>query len=179
MFSVLSGCGGNQFFSRELPPPETKVAVVIFTDFNCPACKFASGLTKKIKNISGLYFELRHLPLPISGHETSEAAANAFECGKVQGFGDKMEDALFKNQGTFSEELFLKIPKTHNFGKEFNSEKFEKCVIGNEFKGLTRKDLSVAKNLKINATPTFFVNGAKTTSKELLEKISAEFKKLK
>ncbi len=158
------------------PAPEgTKVVVVEFSDFNCPACRSASEIAKKIRKIPNLYFEFRHFPLPISGHETSSAAANAFECGRTQGFGEKMEEVLFANLGNLSEELFLKLPEIHNFGESFDSEKFEKCVIENEFGDLVKKDLSFAKRSGLNSTPTFFVNGLKTPRSDLLTTVAAEF----
>jgi protein-disulfide isomerase len=176
---ILNGCGGNQFLNRETPPVGTKVVVVEFSDFNCPACRTASELSKKLKDIPNLYFEFRHLPLPIKGHDSSKIAANAFECGRVQNFGDKMEDALFENQGNLNEKLFLEIPEIYNFGGEFNFEEFEKCVVEGEFENLVTKDLNFARSQNLNATPTFFVNGVKTTQGDLLKKIAAEFEKLK
>jgi protein-disulfide isomerase len=41
------------------------------------------------------------------------------------------------------------------------------------------KDLNFARSQNLNATPTFFVNGVKTTQGDLLKKIAAEFEKLK
>lgn len=172
---LLAGCSGEPILTREDPPAGTKVVVVEFSDFNCPACRAASETAAKIKNIPGLYFEFRHLPLPIAGHETSAAAANAFECARSQGFADEMEAALFENVGNLDEDLFLKIPEKYDFGENLDSEKFEACVTESEFKSLVDRDYNAARSRGINATPTFFVNGIKTNRSELLKTIAAEF----
>jgi protein-disulfide isomerase len=176
---VLSGCSVNQSLTRETPPVGTKVTVVEFSDFNCPACAGASQIAKKIKTIPNLYFEFRHLPLAIRGHETSEAAANAYECARYQDFGEEMEDALFENQGSLNEKLFLRIPETYNFGENFDSAVFEQCITDNQFGSLVKRDMSAARSLGVNATPTFFVDGIKTPRGNLLKKIAEKFEKVK
>jgi len=172
---ALTACSGNKFLSREDPPAGTKVVVVEFSDFNCPACRTASGQAAKIKHLPNLYFEFRHFPLPISGHETSDIAANAYECARDQDLADEMESALFENQGSFSEKFFLTIPQRYDFGENFDSEKFKSCVTGNEHAGLVKRDSDKAISSGVNATPTFFVNGVKTTRSDLLETVQGAF----
>ncbi len=175
---LLSGCSGNQLLARETPPDGTKVVVIEFSDFNCPACKSASVLAQKIKAIPNLYFEFRHFPLPILGHESSAAAANAFECAREQIFEAEMENALFENQGRLNKEFFVKIPELYNFTGNFNAGEFEKCISENRYEGLVKNDTRTAISSGINATPTFLVNGVKTPRSNLLEAIANEFKKV-
>ncbi|MFH1375775.1 MAG: thioredoxin domain-containing protein [Patescibacteria group bacterium] len=172
---LLTGCGGSQFLTRDTPPANTKVVVVEFSDFNCPACASASELAKKIKAIPGLYFEFRHLPLPIRGHETSSAAANAFECAREQGQGDEMESALFDNQGRLDAELFAKLPSLYDFGENFDGEDYEQCLKEDRYGGLVGKDKRTAAVNGVNSTPTFFVNGEKTSGSNLLEVVKQAF----
>ncbi|MCF7846233.1 MAG: thioredoxin domain-containing protein [Candidatus Peribacteraceae bacterium] len=172
---ALAGCTGNTNWSRESPPDGTKVTVVEFSDFNCPACRAASETASKIKGLPNLYFEFRHLPLPISGHESSPAAANTFECAREQGFGQEMEEALFKNQGSFTESLFLRIPKTYDFDEDFDQTEFAECVSGNNYADLVEADYNFARQQGLNSTPTFFVNGIKTTYRDLLKTVAAAF----
>ncbi|MFH0834462.1 MAG: thioredoxin domain-containing protein [Patescibacteria group bacterium] len=176
---ALSGCASSGNLNRETPPSGTKVVVVEFSDFNCPACKAASELVKNLEDIPNLYIEFRHRPLPIQGHETSPIAANAYECAKTQNFGREMESALFENQGKFSNDFFLQIPMLYNFGANFDAAKFKQCVEGDEFGGLVTSDSAFAENHGINSTPTFFVNGVKTNRADLATTIQAVFDAVK
>ena len=148
-----------------------------FSDFNCPACRSASELAGKIKNIPNLYFEFRHFPLPLRGHESSKIAANAFECAREQNFGDEMETALFADQSRLGEKLFLEIAEQSHFAGNFDAEKFAKCVAEGNFEKLVERDAQAALNFGVNATPTFFVNGVKTPRDELLEAVRQAFEK--
>lgn len=172
---LLTGCGGNSFLVRETSPADAKVIVVEFSDFNCPACAGASELAKKIKDIPGLYFEFRHLPLPIRGHETSAAAANAYECAREQGQGDEMEEILFANQGRLDAELFAEIPALNDFGADFDTEDYAQCLSEDRHGGLVGKDKRTAAVNGVNSTPTFFVNGKKTSSSNLVEVVKQAF----
>lgn len=162
-------------WARATPPTDTKVIVIEFSDFNCPACRAAATTANKIKEIPNLYFEFRHLPLPLVGHDSSRAAANAFECAREQNFGEKMEIALFANSGKLDEDLFLQIPKKYNFSEDLDFEKFEKCVVENKFKKMIDNDYNFARGRGVNATPTFFVNGVKTMRSDLLKTVAAAF----
>ena len=173
---LLAGCAGDATnWSRATPPAGTKVVVVEFSDFNCPACSAAAATANKIKNLPNLYFEFRHFPLPLVGHDSSPAAANAFECARAQNFGEEMEAALFANSGQLGEKLFLAIPKKYNFGENFDSAEFEKCVVDGEFDDFVQKDVNFANSRGLNATPTFFVNGTKATRSNLLKTVAAAF----
>ncbi|MFH0776744.1 MAG: thioredoxin domain-containing protein [Patescibacteria group bacterium] len=176
---VVAGCSSQTTLNRETPPAGTKVVVVEFSDFNCPACRAASELVANLQGIPNLYIEFRHRPLPISGHETSPSAANTFECARAQNFGNEMETALFANQGKFSTELFLQIPTLYKFGSKFDSEKFKKCIDDNEFSDLVKSDSDFAQGIGVNATPTFFVNGVETERSDLAAKIQAAFDAVK
>lgn len=86
-----------------------------------------------------------------------------------------MEEALFKNQGSFTESLFLRIPKTYDFDEDFDQTEFAECVSGNNYADLVEADYNFARQQGLNSTPTFFVNGIKTTYRDLLKTVAAAF----
>lgn len=175
---VLTGCGASDspFLTRNETPTDAKIVVVEFSDFNCPACRGAQPVVRELKRQSGLYFELRHLPLAIPGHETSYAAAAAYECGAEQNYGAKFETALFDNQGNFSDEFFLRLPTIYGFAADdtFNSEDYQACLSEERYAKLVSADVRAAAGAGLRATPTFVVNGKVVTGASALQQAVAE-----
>ena len=95
LLTLLAACGGStggNLATTEVPA-ETQVTVVEFSDFNCPACAASYPVTREVRRLPNVHFEYRNFPLDIPGHETSFAAANAFECGVAQGKAEEFEAA--------------------------------------------------------------------------------------
>ena len=175
---LLAGCGAtdNPFLTRGETPPDAKIVVVEFSDFNCPACRGAQPVVREVKRQPGVHFELRHLPLPILGHETSYAAAGAYECGAEQDYGAVFEAALFDNQGSFSEEFFANIPSVYGFETDgtFNSTDYQACLAEERHSKLVSSDARTAARANLRSTPSFVVNGKVVTGGSALQQAVAE-----
>lgn len=160
---LLAACGTPQppvdanKLDREPLTAEQKVTVIEFSDFNCPACKASHKNTRELRALSGVHFELHHFPLGIAGHETSPAAANAYECAAAQGYGKEMETALFEYQEPFTQEWLLAVPARYSL--PLDTAKYSACVKNEEFKKRVDDDYQTAIALKLNGTPAFIVNG--------------------
>jgi uncharacterized membrane protein/protein-disulfide isomerase len=96
-----------------IPTDGAKVAVVIFSDFQCPHCRAAHDAYKAlIAKYSGrsVRFVLKHFPLegecnsyaPNGGHSAACEAAAAVVLARQTGKAEKMTDWLFENQETLT-----------------------------------------------------------------------------
>jgi protein-disulfide isomerase len=132
------------------------VTVVMFTDFQCPACarthpvlKYAlSGYADRVR------FVVRDFPLE-DIHKDAFQAALAANAARVQGKFNEYTDILYRNQDAldraslvkYASELGLNVKQ---FELDFNSEKTAAEV---------RKDMADGESYGVNSTPTIFVNG--------------------
>lgn len=138
-------------------PSDAKVTVVEFSDFQCPFCAkgadIVNALKKKYKG--KVKFVFKHFPLPF--HKQAEKAAVAAECvseQKAENFW-KMHDSMFADQSKLSETDLAATAK--KLGAD--EKKFTECLSTNKYLTKVKKDLAEGKELGIDSTPTFFVNG--------------------
>ena len=152
--------------------PEARVTLVEFMDYNCPACSYiAPALKEYVNNSNGrVKLIVRHLPLPIAGHETSVVSAEAATASNKFGKFAEYHQGVFSIPNKTRENLIdlavtLGIPK-EDFIKELDSEETKKIV---------SEDTTLAGSLKIQGTPTIFINGKlHDTKKDLGEAIAEE-----
>lgn len=161
----------------------SKVAIVAFIDFQCPYCaQFAREVFPDLERTyleSGrVLFALRHLPLE-SIHPNALGAAVGAECAGEQGKFWQMHDRLFLDPKS----LDPASVKRQAVAVGLNVDAFETCVSGPvAFK--VKADASIAGQLQVNGTPTFFVgvvgpDGRVTVRHRLVGASSlAEFAKL-
>jgi len=158
--------------------PDAKVVITEFSDFECPACKsFATGTAKIIEEEyikTGLVrFEYKHLPLP--QHEPSASnAANAAECAADQGKFWEMHDYLFQEQGKQGANTFTQIRlKTMASELGLNSSEFDQCLSRQTHAQTVQQDVAESRQLRVNSTPTIYVNGQRVANPSLTELRSA------
>ena len=154
--------------------PDAKVVVTEFSDFECPACKgFAEGAAKIIEEEyvkTGLVrFEYKHLPLP--QHEPSATnAANAAECAADQGKFWEMHDYLFQEQGKQGANTFTQIRlKTMASELGLDTGEFEQCLSRQTHARRIQDNITESRQLRVNATPTIFVNGQRVPNPSLTD----------
>lgn len=134
-----------------------KVAVVIFSDFQCPFCskaaKTVSDLKKKYGNKVKIAF--KHFPLPM--HKDAGPASEASMCVNEQGKDKfwKFHDLVFAAQDKLDPESLAKHAKASGA----DEKKFKECFDGKKYADFVKKDLQYGEKLGVRSTPTFFVNG--------------------
>lgn len=136
---------------------DSKVYLVEFSDFQCPACKAYKPVVDKIlkKNQEQIVFGYRHFPLP--QHPFGYKAALVSEIAAAEGKFWQMYEYLFENQDQFSEEFIKQSGKAIGM----DEKKFQQALDNKEYEAKIAKDISDGSKLGINSTPTFFLNGEK------------------
>jgi len=140
--------------------PEAQVVVVEYADFQCPACASYQPLTSRLaEEYSDVAVVYRHYPL-ISIHPNAFNAAKASEAAGKQDKFWEMHDLLYQKQNEWSSERNAK-GKFFEYaeGLELDMEKFESDFDADEVKDKVEKDMFEAQALRLNLTPSFFING--------------------
>lgn len=173
MFWVVKGTGGDinpplQLDAiHELDNVEgnanSKVVIIEYSDFQCPACRTYYFVTKQLIAEFGdqIAFVYRHFPLT-EIHPNSEFAARAAQAAGKQGKFWEMHDLLFEKQNEWSKEANVG-PMFESYAKllSISVEQFKIDWASKEIIDLVRAERTHAIKSGLQGTPTFFINGKK------------------
>jgi protein-disulfide isomerase len=152
-----------------LPGGETKVLLLKFNDYQCPACRQTWALYRGIiakyeKAYPGVFvYETRDLPLePECGlqlnHTMACEAAAAVRMARAKGRHREMETWLFMNQSPEMTRDQIKTALHEIAGVSDFEEQYPKML------DPIRADVQQAVRLGVTGTPTFYINGIKIDS---------------
>lgn len=151
-----------------LGPETAPVLVEAYEDFQCPACAAAAPVVKSVLAEYGdqVRFEYNDFPLP--QHEYGATAAIAGECAFEQDLFFPLHDVLYAKQDEWSavesteavEEMIL------GYAEEvgINRDQFLSCTASEATADKVDEDIAEARSIRVNSTPSFFVNGERVVS---------------
>jgi len=149
---------------------DSKVVLVEYADYECEACAAASPMVETIKAEykDKIAFVVRYFPLP--GHQYSKQSAYAVESAGKQGKYWEMNKLMFQNQIDWSgnpksDEIFRGYAQDLGL----NIEQFNADSDSAQTKEKVENDLKSGKDLNIQGTPTFFLNGRKIPTPRNIE----------
>ncbi|MBP9719064.1 MAG: DsbA family protein [Candidatus Levybacteria bacterium] len=141
---------------------KSKVTIVEFSDFQCPACgAFYPDMKKILSEYDGkVQFVYRHFPLPM--HKNAMKAAEAAEAAASEKKFWEMHDKLFETQSEWSEvddptALFVSYAKSLGL----NEKKFKKALDEDTYLATIQRGIQDGTKAGVNSTPSIFVNGRK------------------
>ncbi|MFZ1385916.1 MAG: DsbA family protein [Thiolinea sp.] len=131
------------------------VTLVEFADFQCPHCKEGSEIADKVmkKYSDKMRIVYRHMPINPSGISRKVAAASI--CADQQGKFWEYHDLAFKNQ----EKLDDKSPMKLATELKLDEAKMKTCLEDPKTDEALTASETEGRNLGVNGTPAFFVNG--------------------
>ena len=146
--------------STILGNPNAKITIVEFGDYQCTFCyKFHNDVMKKIneKYIKSGEVNFVYKDFPLNG-KSSILAAEASYCAQQQNQFWTYHDILYDNWGGENTGWITQKVLT-NFAKEsgVDLEKFNSCMKNSEFKQKVLYNEQFAKEININATPSFLI----------------------
>lgn len=138
--------------SPRLGPPDAKVEIVIFSDFECPYCReVGTPLKELVASRKDLALVYKFFPLPL--HKNAAAAARlAFAAHKQGRFWD-YHDRLFAHQKELDDALMRKLAKETGLDLrrlESDAQAAEARITADKAEG---------QRAGVEGTPTLFVNG--------------------
>lgn len=150
---------------------ETKVVIMEYSDFECPACRSYYLVVRQIMEEYGdrVAFVYRHFPLT-GIHANAEFAARAAEAAGKQGKFWEMHDLLFEKQSEWSKSA--KAPEMfESYAKllDLNVEQFVIDWKSKEVKNFVSAQRVHSLKSGLQGTPTFFINGKQIQNPDSVE----------
>lgn len=149
--------------------PDAKVAVVEFSDFQCPYCASSVETLKQIQQAYGdkVRIVFKHMPLPM--HPMARPASLAAEAAFRQGKFWEMHDRIFANRDQLSPETF------RGYAQQIGLDmaRFDRDLADAGLAKRIDEDSAEARKLGIRGTPAFFVNGRHLPGAVPFEEIQA------
>lgn len=152
--------------SVPVPANGAQVVIVKFNDYQCPSCRQAymeyKGIVAKYQNDPKVRFVTMDFPLDsecnTAGiHPAACEAAAAVRMAKAKGKGAEMEEYFFSNQEkmtpTWVKDSVRKVANVTDFDAEYPK------VLDQ-----VKADAALGRQLDVQGTPTFFVNGIKVNA---------------
>lgn len=136
-------------------PANASVQIVEFSDFQCPFCAKASKTVHQIKEKYGnkVRFVFRQFPLPNHAHARDAAAASL--AAHAQGKFWEYHDLLFENP----EQLDQQSLEQHASALGLDLQKFRDSMADAAVLSKVDADLKLGRDVRVNGTPTLFING--------------------
>lgn len=141
---------------------DAKVVIREYSDFQCPACRTSAlALGKAVSGYSDeeLGYVYNDYPI-IQLHKNAYEAALAGQCAHEQDKFWEYHDRLFLDQSSWKD---LENPRekfiSYATALELDTDQFKMCLDEERTKGLVEEDLNEARDLRMNSTPTYFING--------------------
>ena len=157
---------------------EAKNVLYEFSDFQCPACASYQPLVKQIEKDLGNNIMLiyKHFPLTTIHKNSFKASLASEAAGKQDKFWE-MHDLLFNFQNDWSESPDP-YPQFEEYARslEIDAEQFKADYNSDELKSKIGNDIALGDKLRINSTPTFYLNGKKLKLPFTLDQIKSTIK---
>ncbi len=143
-----------------------RVTVVEYLDLECAACAAYYPLVKQMEEEFGdrVTFVVRYFPL--QGHINGYPAALAAEAASRQGKFWEMHDLLFENQKEWGgkQSATPEVFETYAQKIGLNMEQFKTDFASESVKERVERNKTEARDLKLNGTPSFFLQGLQIAS---------------
>ncbi len=150
---------------------DAKVVLIEYSDLQCPACLAYYPVVKQLHETypNELAIVYREFPLRTT-HKNANSAAQAAEAAGVQGKFWEMHDMLFEKQGEWANlgsplDTFVQYAQAIGI----DADTFRTDHASSAVSGSVDRQLQSGEAAKVNATPTFFLQGTKIAPPASLE----------
>ncbi len=160
--SVPATRSENRVYFKVKGPEGAPIQIIEFSDYECGACRKAESILQELEQAhpGKIRFVFKHYPLP--NHVWSGLAHRAAECANASGKFWGYHRLLYENQ-----EIWTKAQNPADVLMQYaaalglNVDSFYACVVNPETAGRIASEVHEGEELKIRATPTFFINGTR------------------
>jgi protein-disulfide isomerase len=147
---------------------DAPIVLVQYGDYQCPYCRMAYPVIKKIQKQmgDGLAFVYRNFPLS-QVHPFAVIAAEAAEAASLQDNFWQMHDLLYDKQPELSPELIAELVKELHL----DLAKFKKDATSEKVLNRIKEDFMNGVRSGVNGTPCFFINGERYNGAPTFEEL--------
>lgn len=154
--------------------PGAPVTVVEFGDFQCPYCKQEAGIVRtKLMEAFPNDLQLFYMDYPLDAiHPFARGAAILGRCIYTQNNGSfwAYHDWIFENQAEVTAaNLREKTLEYAKGDKNLDAAKLTSCAVSPQPRDEVGRSVAMGDALKINATPTLFINGRRMVGTVAIE----------
>lgn len=184
--TIFIGCNNNESkkidsFKIVEQTNKSKVRLVEFIDPECPVCApFHQELKRHIDD-SKVDIEYKYMEI----HKNSKLLIHILEASKKQGKFKETLDYMYDNQKEFTDFKTQDNIKIWNFISKNNIDldisKLKIDIKDIDINLILQRDFDDAKNLRVEGTPTLFINGVIQNNKpikEIMDNLDLEIVKL-
>jgi protein-disulfide isomerase len=138
-------------------PVSAPVTVVMFTDFQCPACSATHPVLDEVLKQYGQRVRLVVRDFPLEMHQWARKAAEAANAANAQGKFFEYIAILYKNQQA------LDVPSLKKYASDLGLDRarFDADLDGGKYAAEVAHDVADGKSYGISGTPTIFINGVR------------------
>lgn len=133
------------------------VTVVMFTDFQCPACSATHPVLEEVLKQYGTRVRFVVRDFPLDQHQWARKAAEAADAANAQGKFFEYTDMLYRNQQA------LDVPSLKKYASDLGLDRarFDADLDSGKYAAEVSHDVEEGKAYGVNATPTIFINGVR------------------
>lgn len=142
---------------------DSKVVLIEYGDFECPACAAYFPIVSRIKEDykDRISFQFRHFPL-VQIHANAMIASRAAEAAGKQNKFWEMHDLLYTNQDNWAKSQNAStIFEDYATQLGLNVDQFKSDVAAQSTVDTINADVREGQKLNIDSTPSFVLNGQK------------------
>lgn len=136
-------------------PPDAKIEIVEFADFECPFCAQAARVIQTIREryADEVRFVFRQFPLPT--HPNAELVARASVVAHNQGRFWEFHDRVFQSDGPLKRPALEQIAAAAGL----DSVGFSSSLTDPSVEQTVESDVLLGKQIEVGGTPALFING--------------------
>ncbi len=169
--TVTGGMADGKYLAAST---SAEVTLVEFGDYECPACVYYHPMIKQLlSEFSGkLNFTFRNYPLDY--HTNALVSAYAVEAAGLQDKYWQMHDKVYESTDEWVDIVDARsifVGYAESLGLDV--EKFKIDIDSEVVKQIVQRDTNDGNLVKLNATPTFYLNGIK------IERLSGSYEDLR
>jgi len=155
---------------REKGDPAAPVLIAEFSDYECPACRYAEGPVKSTLELYGKDVRLIFKNFPLRQHLWARLAAVAAESAGRQGKFWPYHDLLFQRQKEWEvqpdpTEMFLRYAAELGL----DGDRFRRDFQDPRWTALLTADMETARKANVSSTPTIFIGDNRVVGGTQLE----------
>lgn len=136
---------------------DAAVTIIEFSDFQCPYCALAAATTHSIHEKYGDRVQIVFRQFPLSFHQDAHLAAQASLAAHAQGKFWQLHDLMFENQNALGRDDLVR------YGKQagLDMAAFTAALDDGSLRKTVDMDTALGEKVRVNGTPTMFINGAR------------------
>jgi protein-disulfide isomerase len=144
---------------RKRGPADAKIQMVEFSDFQCPACRYAEMPLRQIDTVYAgkIHFIFKHFPLRM--HPWAKPAAVAAECAGRQGKFWEYHDRLYDKQDEWTNDKADGFFTSYAADLRLDVPAWDACRKDPSVTAAYESDMKDGDDAWVESTPTFFING--------------------